>query len=397
MISTKQCATVTPSLDAVPGGGTLSLVVLSDYEKLQMCAESWRELLTRSAADEPMLSPTWLLTWWRVYGKNHQLRVGMYFDDGRLVGISPLLLRRWWHRPGVPFERLQPLGADNDVSDGVCSEYLNLISESGYEHRVAEAFVQALTQNKFGVWDELVLPMMDARGLMPGLLRDLLQDAGIDTQLTAAETAHYAPLAGTWDDYLRQLGGRRRYYINRALRNFEYWAGADYEVREATTLAELAEGKAILARLHAERWQAAGKRGAFAAKNFQTFHDAVMPQLLEEGRLDLMWLNVRGEPVAVLYNIVANGKVYYYQAGRKISVPRGQRPGIVLFAHAIKKAISGGLWEFDFLAGGCQYKAKLAPAKRGLVHLRAVRSSIKEKLRRLTQRSVAWLKEALPR
>lgn len=377
------------------GEEQLKFVVLADYEKLAMCADAWRELLARSAADEPMLSPTWLLTWWRTYASKQQLRVGMYFYEGRLVGLSPLLACSWWHRPGIPFRRLQPLGADAETRDGVCSEYLNFICEIGYEDRVAQAFVSALVNNSFGAWDELVLPMMDGAGPMPELLRNLLHDAGLETNIREITRSSYAPLTGSWENYLEQLGSKRRYYVKRALRDFAAWAGNEFEIREAKTLAELADGKSVLTSLHAERWQAAGRRGAFSAQRFEAFHDAVMPQLLDEGRLQLLWLKVRGEPVAVQYNIVANGKVYFYQSGRKMNVPEGQRPGIVLFAHALQKAIAGGLWEFDFLGGECQYKSKLAIASRPLVELRAARRTLKEKLRLAAQSGMRWAKRAM--
>jgi len=388
-----------PVLTAVPLAAAarrrVDTVVISEFDALTACADPWRDLLTRSAADEPMLSPTWLLSWWKIFGAGRQLRVGMFFDDGRLIGISPFCLGPYWHRPGILFNRLQPLGADAERRDGVCSEYLNIICEHGSEARVAAAFVEALTQGRFGEWDEMVLPMIDSAGPMPLLLGDLLRAAKLDVQCSVIETSRHAPLAISWLEYLQQLGGRRRYYVKRALRDFAGWAGDDYTVHEASTLAELDDGMRILRALHAERWRAAGRRGVFEERRFRAFHELVMPQLLEEGRLQLLWLSVRGEPVAVLYNILANGKAYFYQAGRKMDVPDGQRPGIVLFAKAIQRAINAGLHEFDFLGGACQYKEKLASASRELLQIRAARRTLKEALRAATQRGIFWVKQKL--
>ena len=62
----------------------------------------WDDLLRRSGTNEPTLSPLWLLTWWRTYGQGtgRKLRVGLVHQDGRLVGLVPLLGRRVWHWPG---------------------------------------------------------------------------------------------------------------------------------------------------------------------------------------------------------------------------------------------------------------------------------------------------------
>ena len=42
---------------------------MDDLGRLAALAPQWLDLLARSAANEAMLSPTWLLTWWRVYGQ----------------------------------------------------------------------------------------------------------------------------------------------------------------------------------------------------------------------------------------------------------------------------------------------------------------------------------------
>jgi CelD/BcsL family acetyltransferase involved in cellulose biosynthesis len=197
------------------------------------------------------------------------------------------------------------------------------------------------------------------------------------------DTAFYVPLPKTWDEYLYRLG-KKRYYVKRALRDFE--TGCDARLHEATTAEELREGMRILHTLHAERWHG----GLFRFPRFASFHDAVMPGLLEEGRLQLLWLTVGGQPVAALYNIVANNKVYFYQSGRSMAVSAKQRPGIVLLAYAIQKAIAAGRREFDFLGGVMQYKSQLALATRPLMQLRAAPPSFRERARQLAERAYSW-------
>ena len=42
-----------------------------------------------------------------------------------------------------------------------------------------------------------------------------------------------------------------------------------------------------------------------------------------------------GAPIAALYNFIWEGKVSFYQSGRKVDVPKNIRPGIVIHAYAI--------------------------------------------------------------
>lgn len=374
---------------AVPAAA-LSWSVVSDLAELEKLAPAWRALLQRSAANEPMLSPTWLLAWWRIYGQGtgRQLRVLLFTQGEQLIGLAPLLRRLCWYRPGLPFRRLEPLGADQEERDAICSDYLNIIAARGQEETVAQALVQALTSGALGRWDEIVLPAMNGLGLMPALLTQAFRSAGYQTETVATGIAPYIPLPATWEEYLKALGKKNRYNVLRALSDFESWAQGDAQFHCASTPAELAEGKRILFMLHAERWQGAAKTGVFHAARFADFHNTVMPQLLSEGALQLLWVSVRGEPVAVDYNLVWNGKCYFYQSGRKLELPKGVKPGTVVHLHAIQQALRAGYREYDFLAGDMVYKKQLALANRPLVQLRAVRPCYREKLRLFTRQAL---------
>src|SRR5262249_34722051 len=202
-------------------------------------------------------------------------------------GLAPLSARRFRHRPCIPFRRLEPLGADVDEGDGVCSEYLNVIAERGAEARVARALARALVGGAFGRWHEVVLPALDGTGVMPGLLAEALAEAGLQVVTTETDSAPYIPLPATWDAYLKALPKKKRYSVSSALRDFDAWAAGRAELRRAGTPAEVEEGRRVLQDLHGQRWQQAGEGGAFAAARFRAFHAAVMPRLLEEGALEL--------------------------------------------------------------------------------------------------------------
>ena len=110
--------------------------------------------------------------------------------------------------------------------------------------------------------------------------------------------------------------------------------------------------------------------------------------MAERGELELLWLTARGEPVAALYGWTWDNKVYAYQTGRRTDVPANLRPGGVLFAHAIRRAIEQGRREFDLLADEAFYKQQLTSHARPLVHVRAARSTLAEALRRLGSASL---------
>ncbi|HYV36016.1 MAG TPA: GNAT family N-acetyltransferase, partial [Gemmataceae bacterium] len=370
----------------------LRVRVLRDFTELRQLAPAWQALLERSSANEPMLSPTWLLEWWRVYGQRCQLAVGAIYDGAQLVGLAPLLWRRFWYRPGIPFRRLEFLGADVDEQDGVCSDYLSIIAERGHEERVANALVAAITRREFGLWDEVSLAALAGDNPMTDLLEAAFREAGFLVSRQTSTLSPYIALPSSWDDYLKALPKKHRYGVLRSQRDMDDWAAGGAVFHYASSPAELVKGQSILAALHAERWQAAGQGGAFSGQRFASFHNAVMPQLHAQHALELMWLTVRGVPVAAMYNIVWNNKTYFYQSGRKMDLPRHLRPGIVVIAYGIQRAIAAGRREFDFLADNTQYKKQLTITTRPVLRLRVARRTPLECGQRVADQALCGLR-----
>jgi CelD/BcsL family acetyltransferase involved in cellulose biosynthesis len=368
----------------VAASSSLSCVVVSEPTEAERLRPEWNALLARCARNEITQSPDWLLTWWRVFGglQGRRLRLGLFRDAGRLIGLAPLLRRRHWYGGALPFRRLELLASGEPLAHGICSNHLAVLAERGAEERVARAFVRGLTAGAFGDWDEVVLPMMSGDTPMPRLLVDAFQAAGINAELTETTRAPYGELPPTWDAYLQALGRNSRRHIKRSLQAFDEWAGGATRLESVCDLADLEKGKAILVQLHQGRWAGDGQLGVFRSPLFLQFHDDLMRRLLVEGKLELLWLCVRDEPVAALYGMVWAGKVYAYQTGRRFDLPEDVRPGFVLLVLAVRRAIEAGRQEFDLLADDMVYKRQLVPTARSLVQVRAARASVREKLRR---------------
>lgn len=365
--------------------------VLTTLAEVQALVPQWRELLEESATNEITLTPEWLLTWWDVFGgrDGRQLRFVAYHEDGRLVGLAPLLSRRHWYWPGVPFRRLEPLASGERAGDAICSDYLTILARQGMEDVVAYRIFKTISSGELGPWDELVIPLMDGSQVMPELLVEKARGRGLLAEVEETTRAWYVPLPGSWEAYLKQLGKKERYLINRTLRDFEQWAGGEWSL-ECATKETLAEGQRVLHGLHHERWEGE-QGGVFRSPLFLAFHDRLMPLLLDRGALELLWLRVRGANVAAMYNVTGNRKTYFYQCGRSRAVPRHIRPGGVLIYLALRRAIAAGHREFDFLGGDAVYKRQLALASRPLVQVRLAHRGWREQSRRW----VEWGKDLL--
>src|SRR3954447_21790355 len=116
----------------------VSCAVVEDDQELARVEDAWAALLERSLTDVPMLSPAWLLPWWRVFGARdgRRLKIGVFHEGSRLVGFAPLLVRKQRWLPGIPLLRLEALGTGEREEDESCSEYLAVVAERGAERAV---------------------------------------------------------------------------------------------------------------------------------------------------------------------------------------------------------------------------------------------------------------------
>ncbi len=363
---------------------SLRTSLISTSSELEALREPWGELLAKSATNEVMQGPIWLINWWRVYGKEQGRELcslAMHLD-GRLVGLAPMCK----HRVGpLSMQRIEFLGSGEDEEHETCSEYIGLLAERGYEQAVANAFGEALEGDLITPWDEIDLTAMSSEAVISPLLARAMGKA---TLYEVIGGAPFVTLPSSWDDYLASLPSSRRYLIRRSLKAWEKWAGGPPVLKRVEREEELESALEMLSALHEERWQEVGHGGAFASPLFHEFHRKTMRELFHAGALWLNWLEVEGEPVAASYSIIWNNQVRFYQSGRKLDLPKKVRAGLVIHVCAIRESIEAGYSHYDFLAGTTRYKMQLANNVRPLMRLSRSRPSLRSKLQKLSMTGV---------
>lgn len=360
---------------------TLRTEVISELDALERITPEWRALHGESGATF-VTSPTWIAAWWRamadvekVAGLGGREILAIVVRDGtRMVGLA-LLCKRWAREAAIPRIRLDAMGTGEPREHEVMSEYTTVMADPQRRTAIAMQVAEAMVGSKAARWDELVLPMMRSDDPMVRALTHAFVQHRLDVCVEPIGGSDAALLPRTFEDYLASLSKSHRYTVKRSLNAFETWARAEggFKLERLTDPARLDGGLSTLIRLHTARW---GASNVFSSERFRSFHRDVMRSMLGgmDARLDLWALEVGGRPIASLYNIVANGIAYNYQAGRSTDVPKNVKPGIVTHLYAIQSAIAEGLREYDFLAGDAMYKRQLANTRHHLVTLRVRRT-----------------------
>ena len=275
-------------------------------------------------------------------------------------------------RRPIPLRRLELLASGEAEEDEICSEYIGAIVRRGWSGPVARATAELLL-GEAGEWDELWMSNMRADDPFVPALQHAMAECGMRGEACHQNVSFYAELPGTWDAYLQGLKATHRYAVRRAMKDFEAWRGSrEVSLRCATGGPERRQALGVLRQLHEERWS--GRGGVFQSPLFSEFHERLGDRLEQSGdaQTEVLVLTVGGEPISALYNFVVDGRIRYYQAGRRTDLPQKVRPGIVIHALALQRAIEKGQREYDFLATRQQYKVQLATRRRALIGFRAV-------------------------
>ncbi len=353
-------------------GPPLRIVHFDRWESLRPWAEPWDRL----ARGVPFLSWAWQSAWWQQYGAAQVPAagvdriatqpdigqpassptalwvLGVFAPDGSLVGLLPLYCQATWGRGRV----LRFLGCGE-----VCSEYLSILCEPGWEAAVAGALAGWLAQANRGRqatgkarWDVLEMSAVDARDTAVARLAAALGALGHAVHRRPGPPCWRVALAPAWEDFLKPLSRNRRRKLRLLEREFT-------EGRVQTRCIERHEeiGPAIdrLIEFQRARRRQLGQATCFDSPRFTAFLHQAAAALAQSGQLALLVVEKEGSPLAVELAFQGPDRLYAYQAGIDGSRLHDS-PGHLGHYALVRYALDHGLGMLDFLRGDEPYKAE---------------------------------------
>ena len=335
----------------------------------------WRGL-ERESEPRYFLSWGWISTWLTCLARAEAPRLAVLSLDGRPVGAGFLCRRRVVRHGALPVRALFLNTTGSPRWDDLTLEHNGIVGPwaSGL---TLSALVSALPDG----WDELHLPALSADAFPGNALGEPLERHVVRVDRRApAPFVDLEKVRKAEGGYLSLLGTSTRAQVRRAVRGFP-----DLRREVAAGVEEALEMYAELVALHARTWQARGQAGAFADPWIDSFHRRLIADRFPHGEIQLLRLRSRGATVGCLYNLVAYGRVLFYQSGlAPIDDPR-LKAGYVCHAEAILHNAAAGHAVYDLLAGGGQYKLSLATDAAELVWARIqrplLRFAVEERLR----------------
>lgn len=353
----------------------MQVVRFSTFDQLATLATHW-DRLSRGV---PFRGWAWMSNWWRHYGANSSelqrkaslFTLGVFDESGVPLGIAP-----WYCEHSASQGRvLRFLGLEE-----VCADYLSVLCLPEMEHQVTAALADWLTdanRHRDG-WDLIELMGVDAEDRAVRQLVEQLQARGNKIHRRDGPNCWRIELPNSWEQYLQMLSKSHRKQLRRMQRDLLSTSRAVMHCVERPD--DLAAAEKVLVDLHQRRRRSLGEPGCFASSQFAAFHGDLMPELLDNGQLRMIWAELDGQPAVAEYHLSSNDTVYAYQAGVNPDILR-HSPGELGNLVTVRRAIEQGYRTFDFLRGDEPYKAHWRAEPRRSVEFRVAAARTSAQLR----------------
>ena len=341
------------------------VIRITSEAELERLRPQWNRL----SRGVPFRTWQWLHPWWRHYSEGRDLYVLAVYDDNHVLrGVAS-----WFREKTLRNGRiLRGLGTGE-----VCSDYLSLLTELEHTEQVTVAIAHWLTEAARGpspgnvdhCWDLLELTGVNAKDYtIRQLISHLHQYGHVVYCQEDSEDLWPIELPATWDAYLARMSKSHRKKTRKLHREL---ASSDILVHWASTPEEYQIGIQVFIDLHQRRWQALGEAGCFSSQPFLRFICESAICLAADNQLRLYWIEWQGEPVAAEFQLVGDSAIYAYQSGLnpdRLNLSPGKLANII----GIRKAISEGKKQYNFLRGNHPYKKQWRAEPRASLFARIV-------------------------
>ncbi len=317
--------------------------VVSDSDQFRALREQWTELLGCSPRSSVFFSHEWFEAAWQWRQQSARLHLLCYHCDGKLSAVCPLVRSRQG-----PLRVLEFL----TVPD---TQLCDVVVRPEHYGDANEAFVAELA-GKCSEWDVLRLRYLppDAiaiRGLLAGLA-----ERGLSALHRAEASNPYVALNAGWETYYATRSRSLKKAANLAA-NRLHRAGEVFVEQLAAGAGSSAEVDQFLSNaiaVSARSWKGRTEYSLDQAGP-QAFIRMLSRSAHERGWLSIWIVHLDGEPVAMEYQLVADGNVYALRSdfdGRHEHVS----PGSYLSRHLLERLFGQALRRYLMGPGQNLYK-----------------------------------------
>jgi CelD/BcsL family acetyltransferase involved in cellulose biosynthesis len=320
----------------------MTVRIVQTEEELNALEPVWDELFNANPNHTPYQSWQWNATWWRHFGGSGELRLLVADDEGKVIGIAPLRLKRRLH--GFRLRHLE-------VISGKRADYLDFLVRPGYETVFFRQVMEAVKSSTESYFFE-VRELRESSGNISALVTQALAASRI-LALRVSETCVAIPLPKSWEAFLGTVSKRMRRAIGYDRRLLKRSFATELKIY--TTLPDVRRGLDDLIAVYCGRWTREQGASYFDDPKAVAFERELCERFAATGGYRLYVLYADRKPVAALSGFERNG-VYYAPLFTHSPEFHKFSVGNVLLGMAIEDCIHRACTVLDLMRGDEAYK-----------------------------------------
>lgn len=340
----------------------ITTTIATSIEAAGISREEWDNVVLDTEGDI-FSSYDWCRIWWRHYGKDRLLRLLIFRQQGRLVGLAPMFIERIGLGP-FTIRIAKPLSADFMV------DVFAFPIPARHSKAIYREIISCLiaTESCDAVWFGFTPAehhsLASLRAIVnenDGLARCARDaDAGVQTLFDLCED---------FDSYLGTLGRASRQGYRRKLSLLKKAHNVEQTVipQPGDAQTELLAFQA----LHTKQWEADGLPGHFNDwPNSEAFNLDLVTELSALGRLRMMHLLADGRTVATQYAFTFGLNCYWRLPARAVEEEMTRFGlGVLSLMQMIERMHSEGMRRIEGGYGRYPYKLQYGGRERPVVSL----------------------------
>lgn len=340
-----------PSANARPTPA-LRLRLATSFEEILPRRDAW-DAAVEALGGTIYLTFDWLQTWWEHYGRNARLRLFVFEEDDRIVGILPLYLESFSGGPlrtvvaRLVGANIPPKAFNPPVRPDLAGVILGQIIRHLFEKDRCDLFsLGGVTSN----W--VATEAMD-------IAATATRDVARRPEFRVREVSTRFRLPATFEEYLASLGSSERKSRLKRLRSLDRNYRVERDIVADPDRVE-AEFEAF-ATLHANQWRKVGKGGHFEAwPGALNYNRDLVRRQARHGRVQFFRMLLDGRTVASRYTFRLGDTLYSELPARLVGDPwDGLGIGAISLIRFTEQAIEAGIREIDSGLGSYSHKTQL--------------------------------------
>jgi CelD/BcsL family acetyltransferase involved in cellulose biosynthesis len=348
-----------PSISSAPmrtvrplSSGACGVEIVTDYTEFLALERVWNDTVSRADVMHPFLRHEWVRTWWDAFGAGRQLQVLIVRVDDEIAAIAPLM-RESVVMYGVPVRCIRLIQNDHTPrTDFIVASH----PEESYR-----AVWNSLRDSR-NAWDVVQLNQLENGSAISAAFVQHAAADGCSTGVWKSSDSPYLTLTGTWDDYLNGLSAKFRSNLRNRLSRATKAGEVTLEVLVERDVIRAASSDAW--RLEASGWKQTAGTAITCEPAVHDFYSNLIDRGTEAGWLQLLFLRVGGQRVAVSYGACFQRRLFLFKTGYDPEYATCA-PFKLLTYFAIRDAYERGLTEVDFLGDAEPWKLEWTSTVRG--------------------------------